>query len=58
LPEGRAGCQILDFFHVAEHLAAAMVAAHCEGTVRFAREFEKYRHILRHEMTGGGGREE
>ncbi len=52
LPEGRAGYQIVDFFHAAEHLAEAMVAVHGEGTVRFNREFEKYRHILRHETDG------
>lgn len=52
LPEGRAGYQIVDFFHAAEHLAEAMVAVHGEGTVRFHREFEKHRHILRHETDG------
>lgn len=52
LPEGRAGYQIVDFFHAAEHLAGAMVAAYGEGTVRFNREFEKYRHTLRHDTDG------
>ncbi len=52
LPEGRAGYQVVDFFHAAEHLADAMVDVHGEGTVRFNREFEKYRHILRHESEG------
>jgi hypothetical protein len=52
LPEGREGYQIVDFFHAAEHLADAMVAVHGEGTVRFRREFEKHRHILRHESEG------
>lgn len=52
IPEGRAGYQIVDFFHAAEHLAEAMVAVHGEGTVRFTLEFEKYRHILRHDTDG------
>lgn len=52
LPEGRAGYQIVDFFHAAEHLAGAMIAAYGEGTVKFNVEFEKYRHILRHETDG------
>jgi len=52
LPEGRAGYQIVDFFHAAEHLAEAMVVVHGEGTVPFHREFEKYRHILRHDTDG------
>jgi hypothetical protein len=52
LPAGRAGYQIVDFFHAAGHLADAMVAEHGEGTVKFNLEFEKYRHILRHETDG------
>jgi hypothetical protein len=52
LPEGRAGYQIVDFFHAAEHLAEAMVLVHGEGTVRFSREFEKHRHTLRHDTDG------
>jgi hypothetical protein len=52
LPEGRAGYQIVDFFHAAEHLAEAMIVVYGEGTVRFTGEFEKYRHILRHETDG------
>jgi hypothetical protein len=52
LPDGRKGYQIVDFFHAAEHLAEAMVIVHGEGTVRFTGEFDKYRHILRHETVG------
>lgn len=52
LPDGHAGYQIVDFFHAAEHLAEAMVAVHGEGTVRFTVEFEKHRHILRHDTDG------
>jgi hypothetical protein len=29
-----------------------MVAVHGEGTVRFTVEFEKYRHVLRHDTQG------
>lgn len=52
LPQGRTGYQIVDFFHAVEHLADAMVVVHGEGTVKFNGEFEKYRHILRHETDG------
>jgi len=52
LPEGRVGYQIVDFFHAAEHLAEAMVAVYGEGTLRFQREFDRYRHILRHDNDG------
>lgn len=52
LPDGQKGYQIVDFFHAAEHLAEAMLIVHGEGTVRFSVEFEKYRHILRHDTVG------
>jgi hypothetical protein len=52
LPGGRADAQIVDFFHAAEHLHDAMAAAHGETSTRCGEEFEKYRHILRHDADG------
>lgn len=52
LPGGRRNIQVVDFFHAAEHLHEALVAAHGEGSVKCAAEFDKYRHILRHDTTG------
>lgn len=52
LPGMRTGDQVVDFWHAAEHLHAAMVAAHGEGSTTCEAEFEKYRHILRHDAKG------
>lgn len=52
LPGGRRNIQIVDFFHAAEHLHEALIAAHGEGSVNCAAEFDKYRHILRHDTNG------
>jgi hypothetical protein len=52
LPGGRCEAQIVDFFHAAEHLHDAMAAAHGEATAKCEAEFQKYRHILRHESDG------
>jgi hypothetical protein len=52
LPTGRCDSQIVDFFHAAEHLHEALTVAHGEASVRCAAEFEKYRHLLRHDTDG------
>lgn len=46
------GVEILDFYHAAEHLSAALGAAYGEGSVQARRELELKRHILRHEEHG------
>jgi hypothetical protein len=52
LPGGRCEAQIVDFFHAAEHLHDAMAAAHGEASAKCESEFQKYRHILRHDGDG------
>jgi hypothetical protein len=52
LPGGRSEEQIVDFFHAAEHLHDAMAAAHGEASAKCGSEFQKHRHILRHESDG------
>ena len=49
---GRRDEQVLDFYHAAEHLHAALVAAYGEGTEKCSAEFAAYRHILRHDRGG------
>jgi hypothetical protein len=49
MPEG---IEILDFYHAAEHLNAALEAAYGEGNNKARAQFEKLRHILRHEKNG------
>lgn len=49
LPEGQ---EFIDFYHASSHLKDAFDAAHGEGTVRSRERFEKYRHILRHDIGG------
>ena len=46
------GYEIVDFFHAAEHLHAALVAAYGEGSRKCQVQFEKLRHVLRHETRG------
>lgn len=46
------GIEILDFYHAAEHLSAALNAAYGEGNVKAKSQFEKLRHVLRHEEKG------
>ena len=43
---------MIDFFHAAEHLSKALDAAYGEGTPRAQSQFQKLRHILRHEEGG------
>jgi len=44
---------IADFYHVAEHLHAALQAAYGEADPQCKAQFEKLRHILRHDRRGG-----
>ena len=43
---------IADFWHVAEHLHAALAAAYGENDPRCKAQFEKLRHLLRHDRRG------
>ena len=43
---------IADFYHVAEHLHAALAAAYGESDPRCKAQFEKLRHVLRHDRRG------
>ncbi|MGH7671656.1 MAG: hypothetical protein ACREMC_02065 [Gemmatimonadales bacterium] len=43
---------IADFYHVAEHLHAALVAAYGETDPQCKAQFEKLRHLLRHDRRG------
>jgi hypothetical protein len=53
LPGGRGGNkQIVDFWHAAEHLHEALQAVYGEASLRGAAEFEKQRHVLRHDTDG------
>lgn len=49
LPEG---IEVLDFYHAAEHLNAALEAAYGKGSAKCKAQFEKFRHILRHDQNG------
>jgi len=46
------GPSVIDFFHAAEHLSKALDAAYGEGTPKAQSQFQKLRHILRHEEGG------
>jgi hypothetical protein len=46
------GPRVLDFFHAAEHLAAALDAAYGEHSPQSGAQFEKLRHVLRHDQKG------
>ena len=49
LPEG---VELIDFWHAAEHLKDGFDAAYGADDPKAAAQFEKYRHVLRHD-TGG-----
>ena len=49
LPEGE---ERIDFFHAAENLKAAFDNAYGQGNAKAQSQFEKYRHILRHDDDG------
>ena len=46
------GPSVIDFFHAAEHVSKALDAAYGEGSPKARSQFEKLRHILRHEEAG------
>lgn len=46
------GSEMLDFYHAAEHLSAALDAAYGEGSDKAKSQFEKLRHVLRNEVRG------
>jgi hypothetical protein len=46
------GSEVLDFYHAAEHLSAALDAAYGEGSAKSKAQFEKLRHVLRHDDDG------
>jgi len=47
-----AGEELVDFYHVDEHLYGALCAAYGEGSAKCKAQFEKHRHVLRHEKRG------
>ena len=47
-----AGEEVVDFFHAAEHLNAAIAAAYGDGTVEARRRFNDLRHVLLEEDGG------
>lgn len=46
------GPRVLDFYHAAEHLAVALDAAYGEHSPKSRAQFEKLRHVLRHDPKG------
>ena len=46
------GIELVNFFHVAEHLKVALDAAYGEGSKKSKQRFEDLRHKLRHEDGG------
>lgn len=46
------GPQLVDFFHAAEHLNAALAAVYGDGTVEARRRFNDLRHVLLEEQSG------
>ena len=51
-PQADSSTELIDFFHAAEQLKAATDAAYGENDVRGRAQYEKYRHLLRHEPSG------
>jgi hypothetical protein len=49
VPEGP---EVVDFYHAAEHLSAALGAAYGDGSVQTQRRFNDLRHVLRHDPEG------
>lgn len=47
-----AGIPVADFYHAAEHLNTAVVAAYGESSPKGQAQFEKLRHLLRHDNQG------
>jgi hypothetical protein len=52
LPKGTTIIETLDFFHGAEHLEEALAVYYGEKSKTRSAQFEKLRHILRHEEDG------
>lgn len=48
------GVEVVDFFHAAEHLHAALEAAYGVGSTKTAEEYERLRHALRWHRRGAG----
>ena len=48
------GVELIDFYHAAEQLKGAFDAAHGVDSPKAAAQFEKFRHVLRHESDGVG----
>jgi hypothetical protein len=46
------GTEIVDFYHAAEHLNAALIAAYGETSPKGRGQFVKLRHLLRHDPKG------
>ena len=46
------GVELIDFYHAAEQLKGAFDAAHGVDSPKAAAQFEKFRHVLRHESDG------
>jgi hypothetical protein len=46
------GPSVVDFWHAAEHLSDALDAAYGEHTPKSRAQFEKLRHVLRHDTEG------
>lgn len=46
------GPSVVDFWHAAEHLADALNAAYGEHSSKSRSQFEKLRHVLRHDIGG------
>jgi hypothetical protein len=49
LPRGES---VVEFHHAAEHLHAAVVGAYGENSAKGQAQFEKLRHLLRHDKRG------
>jgi hypothetical protein len=52
LPNGKKTVEVLDFFHGAEHIEEALTAYYGKASKKRSVQFEKLRHILRHNEGG------
>lgn len=50
--EIKSGESVLDFYHAAEHLFAAMENIYQKEPKKLYANYQKYRHILRHDLSG------
>ena len=46
------GIEVVDFYHAAEHLHAALATAYGETSLKCQEQFVKLRHVLRHDPKG------